>query len=1696
MAHSLAGLAEAHEELPSCHPKAWEGEASQRAAHELTRHTNHLGRHISAMRTVQKGVVAAASDVAKIEAALADLDAYAGANNVAVSGDGTVRDVSPSVTMPVSQIAQYEAGRQAVVDRAASMVGDVLTQADAADAALSKAARGVLGDFDGNGHNGAAAGPRGSQNDSEIILTDFQNPANEFGTQPGSGLVGDPVHAGSGNFTENEPDLDFFGPLRGLAWARTYNSRSLAVAGGGFGARWRSWAEVLLLGREDGSVSLTGPDGRVSLIPRSSDGGFGRAMNMSVTVSASPQDEFILTFLDGQVWEFDWWGQIAATEAGPGTRVQFVYKMVSGARRLVAMRHVASDTAVQVCWEADRIVGLECTDGRRIDYAYDDSIRLVEAAGGPHGRRHYAYDQVGFLARVTDADGVCEVSNTYDERGRVVSQIQPSGQVTDLEYLPGLVTAVSQRGTDVKTVWTSDEFGRCTSIVDAYGAEHRVEYDTVGNAVRFTDRAGEVTQQWFDQRSRLVGRRTADGARTDLEWDSKDRLVRVTTPETDVGRPIWVLTYKDNSRIPATVIDPLGGVTRAEVDDSGQVTSVTDPDGVVTTLEWDRSGRLAAAVDGMGARTTFEYDSVGHLLARTSPSGIRWAFAYDRAGRLSAVKGPDGATWRVEHSAAGRVVAVTDPTGARTESRFDERGLTDAVVHPDDSVTSYDWDSFGNLRQIVDPDGALWGFQHDPMQRLVASVDPMGQQWTTTYDVVGNVISEADPTGCGTEYGLDVMGRPTMIDDGVDTTRITYDLAGRVTTRVGADGGVTQLTHDACGRVVAVSDAAGGVTRYARSAAGRVTSMTTPGGRVESYTYDAAGRVSAITEPGGKTSQVTYSPDGLVSARIWPDGSSDTFDHDPWGRVVAAHRAGHGTTRYSYDPVGRVVGISDAGFGDRRFVYDNVGNLIETVDGNGAVTRYTYDAAGRVIKRVDPLGGTTTWTYDAAGRPIPETDPLGRILRSAYDAAGRLVQQQDTDGSIRDYSYDAAGELTGLKVTSPGPTGAPEVHEYVVTEDAARRSQTWTGPQDTVTLTFDPLGRLIGRVREDQSGRQTALGWSYDADGYRTAFTHHDGTITEYTLDAAGEVVGLTHPQVGAATLQRDPSGRVVEMTAPNLQAFWEHGPAGPVRHTVIRNGKTTVTEVSRDAAGRPVRLVSVTPAGNREVTEYQYDAAGQLLSAVTPNGTWRYTYDQNGRLVREMRSAGDSLAGTRTYSYDAAGQLLHVTEPVATGGVSRREYEYNALGQRVTETMPGGLVRSFAYDVRGYLMDTTVTDDVGEIVTHRAMTVDALGELARVDDTLVCFDSADPLNGVASYGARHVLVGGPVTASGSRDGSAEWLAPDWRGMPSTVGDPFNPLPRQRDGSEFGNLGDGTHLDGLGELQIDGLTWLRNRVYDPNTRSFTEPDPLPGVPGTGWAANTYSYAGNNPTTLSDPWGLSPTKDGDVQSKSQNTQGMRDVFGWLWGGAKSLGKVIANDVLTLLEGYLHDPFSAIETGLGLLLMVLGGDSELGGVALDVTGLGVFAGVPINAFGAGLIASGLAMMADGTGRALNSGKDSNPGSTGDARAGSAGTAPSAPSSKGLIKKAQLPTTGKIRFVPPKGWKPHSPLPREKMGKKSGYIDRFDNVWQEGPSRTAGEPFEWDVQLSKEQSKYWSKKFGKTVRHLNVSMDGKITHVSNEG
>lgn len=90
--------------------------------------------------------------------------------------------------------------------------------------------------------------------------------------------------------------------------------------------------------------------------------------------------------------------------------------------------------------------------------------------------------------------------------------------------------------------------------------------------------------------------------------------------------------------------------------------------------------------------------------------------------------------------------------------------------------------------------------------------------------------------------------------------------------------------------------------------------------------------------------------------------------------------------------------------------------------------------------------------------------------------------------------------------------------------------------------------------------------------------------------------------------------------------------------------------------------------------------------------------------------------------------------------------------------------------------------------------------------------------------------------------------------------------PWAKPGSATRTAAAGIGITPNGGLQLGtGLDWLAARSCDPDSRSFLSTDPLPPITGASWSANPYSFAGNDPVNNSDPLGLRPVTDTELQA---------------------------------------------------------------------------------------------------------------------------------------------------------------------------------------------------------------------------------------
>ena len=1257
------------------------------------------------------------------------------------------------------------------------------------------------------------------------------HPAQVTGEIPTSGFANDPVNVATGNFIEPETDLSFPGTFaRNLNLKRMYNSLAVTnsqdIPSGVFGIGWSSTLDQRLEFDADKASWFTA-DGRILTFAREGEG-FARASGEAwwltkaepgsdayariealqretqqqlknsrgldeSAVQAFTQEPFYWIVMNNVHESFgfsasgDW---VSATDGHPSNTV-VAFRDAQG--QVTDLVHPGSQRGIRVNYEA-LVQSTEAPEYRPISaYTYnttgteaDTPLMAAEYSyEGEHltsvttnaGVRSYTHTDAGLIREVINANGIVEVTNTYDELGRVVHQLTEYGREVSYTYTPSLVTIVADAETgDNSNLWTSDSKGRLIGITATDGSRQTMRYDSFGNRVGITERDGSRTARVFDNRGRLKRERTPEGTDYTYGWDEHDRITGVSVRDArdprNLGTPMTVsYEYADSvNPNPSAVIDADGAQTLYDWDDRGLLTRVTDPTGVSTTFEYDAYGDLVLVTNGAGNTTTLIRDDHGRVIGVIDPLGRRGTATYNSSGALASIENADGARWTFAYpefaveslpslvrnstntswSRGNLPISVTDPYGATIRFTYNAGGEIASVTNPLGHTTEGTFDTWGNLVGLTTASGAVWNYVYDGLSQLVEATDPSGAVTRYSYDLNSELSSVTDATGVEIKRRVDRQRGIEEIADAFSSSFIHTDIFGRVTSeQKRARGGSSAkkadvesefITYDAAGRPVEILDAAGGLTRCERDGAGRVLRVISAEGRIETYDYDAAGRVishavgldaperytdeegvSRVVEPSAwAITRLEYDAASQIIKRINPDGTVEKITYDVCGRVTGVE-AGVRVASYEYDLCGRLIGVRDSSFGQRRFKYDAAGQIIQATDGLGFRTHFSYTATGQVCRVVDASGQVTDYEYDALDRLVRVIKAAGTddesVQEYAYDAAGRLIRAHD---GVREYThvydYAAGGRLSHTCVDGV------KAAEFGV-EDQGRT--VWVRD-------YASAQALDGNASEDAFVQHRFV---YDARGLliersRSSVMTDTSGASSGTADVDAQVQALnTFTNTGAYTLTLgyDADGYRTRMVTPYGETAIAYDGAGRVvsmsRADQDAHGESLVAQYSYDAMGRLIRA----QLGDI-LSRWEFDGESGLVCSYSRENTARADSVERTEVIRDEqgRIVGlDSADGLVVYTYDAAGQLTGSRagdlefEWVFESGlmVSERTWRHSGgTGESDEASRVLAGERSFAYNRLNQLTEIIATDRTAEHTSTTVTTYEynAAGERTR----------------------------------------------------------------------------------------------------------------------------------------------------------------------------------------------------------------------------------------------------------------------------------------------------------------------------------------------------------------------------------------------
>ena len=586
-----------------------------------------------------------------------------------------------------------------------------------------------------------------------------------------------------------------------------------------------------------------------------------------------------------------------------------------------------------------------------------------------------------------------EDMSLYDERNRLISYRDKSGEETEYEYGKHSLNITNNLGTH-KIKY--DILGRIILETDVYGFTREYEYNELGKIKKI--KSGEFETIYDYYKGGLLQRKTYPDKR--YEIFTYDKNLNVVRRENEKGDYV-LFTYDKLNRL-IEVKNNFSQKQSFEYDAMGNVIKETDAMGHVTEYSYSLGGKLTSVIDALGNRTEYGYDKVGRLITvyrhegdKELISGVESAntslkehidaenvprvtrYKRDLMGNIVSVTNALGYEETFSYDLLGRVTEKKDREGYNTAYSYTEAGDIKSIIYNDGKSVEYTYNSLRQLSQVKDALGTI-NIDSDKFGRATKIVDYGGDEVSYRYGKKGERLKTEYPDGSSVSYEYDKYLRLTSLTSGNKRVDYTYDKDGRLIRKDMSDEVSSIYEYNERGLLSKLSHLKNNV-------------------KLEEYAYD-------YDLLGNKTKIVRHrdvNPNGIKQ-----NDNKEKIIHKLWNDSA--------TFYYSYDALNRLIEVKR---GDRlvsKYTYDAYGNRESLKRSNDLEIRYTYDALDRLIKE-GGLQGNKTYEYDKRGNLIGIIDRGKRVRAYEYDITGRLGLSYSKSGKARSYSYDGLGNRIGFK---------------------------------------------------------------------------------------------------------------------------------------------------------------------------------------------------------------------------------------------------------------------------------------------------------------------------------------------------------------------------------------------------------------------------------------------------------------------------------------------------------------------------------------------------------------------------------------------------------------------------------------------------------------------------------------------------------
>jgi RHS repeat-associated protein len=409
-------------------------------------------------------------------------------------------------------------------------------------------------------------------------------------------------------------------------------------------------------------------------------------------------------------------------------------------------------------------------------------------------------------------------------------------------------------------------------------------------------------------------------------------------------------------------------------------------------------------------------------------------------------------------------------------------------------------------------------YTYDELDNRKAIRFPDGNWLTSTFDAANRLATNQLPSGVTVSYQYDFAGRIMNRSSTIgETHTFQYNLADAVTLMTDNTGSTTNL-YDAGGRFIGINYPTGSTVRYGLDLLGRITIITnrvssTGTGRITRYRYDAVGNITNVIDPFGGVTLLEYDRVGRKTRRTLPNGVVTTYEYNWRDQLVnIVHMTSNGTTLasafYERAPFGEPTKVTredgafvvlkyDASLRLTNEIYHSAGGTPQTTNS------YGYDVSGNRIRLV--TGGVTYTNLVSAGYRITQVKNGASVAETyAYDNGGR-VTSMTRDSATRTFGYNSSDQLTAV---TNGATWTTYSHDA---QGRRTRSTDDTGAERKFLLAGTPGTDLESPQFITDSTNGLRQGYVYVGDDPLIRYDGAGATSRVYYLeDAMGSVIGLT----------------------------------------------------------------------------------------------------------------------------------------------------------------------------------------------------------------------------------------------------------------------------------------------------------------------------------------------------------------------------------------------------------------------------------------------------------------------------------------------------------------------------------------------------------------------------------------------------------